>query len=174
MITIISGTNRPHSNTFKLASYYQQRLLEKGAAAHLLSLADLSADFISADMYSKAGNDAFRPYQDRITATEKFIFVIPEYNGSFPGILKTFVDACKFPDSFFNKKAALVGLSSGKYGNVRGVDHFTGVCHYVRLHVLPLRIHIPHIFNEFDAEGNLYKEDTVRFTNEQIAEFIRF
>jgi len=40
--------------------------------------------------------------------------------------------------------------------------------------VLPLRIHIPHIFNEFDAEGNLYKEDTVRFTNEQIAEFIRF
>ncbi|SEK31698.1 NADPH-dependent FMN reductase [Parapedobacter koreensis] len=173
MITIISGTNRPHSNTFKLSSYYQHQLLKKGVPAHILSLTDLSVDFISADMY-KTRSDAFLPYQERINATEKFIFVIPEYNGSFPGILKTFVDACKFPDSFFNKKAALVGLSSGKYGNIRGVDHFTGVCHYVRLHVLPLRIHIPHIFNEFDTEGNLYKEDTVRFTNEQIEEFIRF
>lgn len=173
MITIVSGTNRPNSNTFKLASYYQHRLTEKGVAAHMLALADLQANFISADMYGKC-SDAFRPIQDRITATEKFIFIIPEYNGSFPGILKTFVDACKFPDSFFNKKAALVGLSSGKYGNVRGVDHFTGVCHYVRLHVLPLRIHIPHIFTEFNSEHKLYKEDTLRFTDEQIEEFIRF
>lgn len=173
MITIISGTNRPYSNTLKLSTYYHRQLMARGVASHILSLADLSADFISADMY-KSRSQAFQPHQDRIVATEKFIFVIPEYNGSFPGILKTFVDACKFPDSFFNKKAALVGLSSGKYGNIRGVDHFTGVCHYVRLHVLPLRIHIPHIFQELDAEGNLHKEDTVRFTGEQLEEFIRF
>lgn len=103
MITIISGTNRPHSNTFKLASYYQQKLTDRSVDAHILSLADLSADFITADMY-KSRSPAFQPYQDRITATEKFIFIIPEYNGSFPGILKTFVDACQFPNSFFNKK----------------------------------------------------------------------
>lgn len=173
MITIISGTNRPNSNTLILSRYYQRKLKEKGVSATILSLADLSGDFISADMY-KTHSEGFEPYQERILATEKFIFMIPEYNGSFPGILKTFVDACKFPDSFFNKKAALVGLSSGKYGNVRGVDHFTGVCHYVRLNVLPLRIHIPYIFSELDAGGNLYKEDTVRFTTEQIEEFIRF
>ena len=173
MITIVSGTNRLHSNTFKLASDYQRKLKEKGIGAHVLPLAELPINFISADMYGKC-SDSFIPIQERISATEKFIFVIPEYNGSYPGILKTFVDACKFPDSFFDKKAALVGLSSGKYGNVRGIDHFTGVCHYVRLNVLPLRIHIPHIFNEFDEEGNIYKEDTLRFTNEQIEEFIRF
>ena len=173
MITIISGTNRPHSNTFKLATYYRQKLAERGEASDILSLADLPSDFITSDMY-KSRSAAFQPFQERVTATEKFIFIIAEYNGSFPGILKTFVDACQFPDSFFNKKAALVGLSSGKYGNIRGVDHFTGVCHYVRLNVLPLRIHIPHIFQELNSEGNLYKEDTLRFTNEQIDEFVRF
>ena len=173
MITIVSGTNRPNSNTFKLASYYQHRLTEKNIAAEILSLVDLQPGFISAEMYGKC-NEAFRPMQERVTAAQKFIFIIPEYNGSFPGILKTFVDACKFPDSFFNKKAALVGLSSGKYGNIRGVDHFTGVCHYLRLHVLPLRIHIPHIFTEFDSENKLHKEDTIRFTDEQINEFIAF
>jgi len=174
MVTIISGTNRPHSRTLQVAHYYQKKLLENGLSANLLSLADLSFDFISEGMYTKTGSEAFKPYQDQISATEKFLFVIPEYNGSFPGILKTFVDACRFPDSFLNKKAALVGLSGGRYGNVRGLDHFAGVCHYLRVHVLPLRIHIPHIFSELDADGNLFKEDTVRFTNEQIAEFILF
>jgi NAD(P)H-dependent FMN reductase len=100
--------------------------------------------------------------------------VVPEYNGSFPGVLKVFIDACKFPDSFFGKKAALVGLSSGKYGNIRGIDHLTGICHYINLHVLPMRLHIPAIDKEFDDQNDLFKADTVKFTDEQIARFIAF
>lgn len=173
MVTIISGTNRPNSNTYKLSVYYQRQLCDRGISADILSLADLPDNFITADMYGKR-SEAFIPIQERIIMTQKFVFVIPEYNGSFPGILKTFVDACQFPDSFFGKKAALLGLSSGKYGNIRGLDHFTGVCHYIRLHVLPLRIHIPFIKQELDEEGNLFKPDTVKFTTEQIEEFIRF
>ncbi len=173
MITIISGTNRPNSNSEKLAGYYRNRLIEKGAATRILRLTELPENFITADMFGKR-SPAFAPFQNIVSETEKFVFIIPEYNGSFPGILKTFVDACKYPDSFFNKKAALVGHSTGKYGNIRGVDHFTGVCHYMRLHVLPLRIHIPNIVQEFDGEGRLFREDTVRFTDEQMDGFIRF
>lgn len=173
MITIISGTNRPHSNSERLAVYYHNRLKENGAASCILRLTDLPDNFIKADMFGKR-SPAFTPIQQMVSETEKFVFIIPEYNGSFPGILKTFVDACKFPDSFFNKKAALVGHSTGKYGNIRGVDHFTGVCNYLRLHVLPLRIHIPQIVQEFDENDRLYREDTLRFTDEQIDELIRF
>ena len=99
---------------------------------------------------------------------------MPEYNGSFPGVLKVFIDACDFPGSFYEKKAALVGLSSGKYGNIRGIEHFNGVCGYVHLHVMPLRIHISSIRQELDAEGNLFLPDTVKFTNEQMDKFILF
>ena len=109
-----------------------------------------------------------------MTQTQKFLFVIPEYNGSFPGVLKVFIDACSFPESFYDKKVALVGLSSGKYGNIRGLDHFTGVCHYVHLNMLPLKIHIPAIRTELDEQGNLFKEDTLKFTDEQIDKFIVF
>lgn len=173
MITIIAGTNRPNSNSLKLAKYYQRQLLARDVAADIFSLCDLPENFITADMYGKR-SEAFEPIQTRVSSTEKFVFVIPEYNGSFPGILKTFVDACQFPDSFFEKKAALVGHSTGKYGNIRGIDHFTGVCHYVRLHVLPLRIHIPNIRQELNEHDDLFQQDTVRFTNEQIESFIRF
>ncbi|HZH54051.1 MAG TPA: NAD(P)H-dependent oxidoreductase [Sphingobacteriaceae bacterium] len=173
MITIISGTNRPNSNSLKLAAYYRKRFAEKGAAAQILSLTDLPSDFITADMFGQR-SPAFAPFQEMVTQTEKFVFIIPEYNGSFPGVLKTFVDACKFPDSFYKKKAALVGHSTGKYGNIRGVEHFTGVCNYIRLHVLPLKIHIPHIVQELDKAGQIFQADTLRFTDEQITEFIQF
>lgn len=173
MVTIIASTNRPNSSTLKLAQYYQKKLSEKGLTTHLLSLMQLPATIISTDLYGKRSPE-FQEIQDIVTATDKFLFVIPEYNGSFPGVLKTFIDACDFPNSFYEKKAALVGLSSGKYGNIRGIDHFNGVCGYIHLHVMPLRIHIAAIKTEFDADGNLYLPDTVKFTDEQMDKFIKF
>jgi len=173
MITIIAATNRPNSNTLKVAKYYQQQLKQKGVESNLFSLEHLPVDVLNTDMFGKRST-AFQKIQDLISNTDKFLFVMPEYNGSYPGVLKVLIDACNFPDSFYDKKTALVGLSSGKYGNIRGVDHFTGVCHYIHLHILPLRIHIPNIKTELDPDGNLIKEDTVKFTNEQIEKFIKF
>jgi len=173
MITIIASTNRHGSSTLKLAQYYHKKLVEKGVEAKLLSLTQLPDNIIATDMYGQRSPE-FQLIQDIVTETEKFLFVIPEYNGSFPGVLKVFIDACAFPESFYDKKAALVGVSSGKYGNIRGVDHFTGVCNYMHMHVLPLKIHIPSIHKELNAEGDLHLTDTVKFTNEQIEKFIAF
>ncbi|WP_316827075.1 NAD(P)H-dependent oxidoreductase [Pedobacter miscanthi] len=173
MITIIAATNRPNSNTLKVAKYYQRQLKEKGVDTHLFSLEHLPIDVLNTDMYGKR-SEAFQEIQNMINETEKFLFIMPEYNGSYPGVLKVLIDACNFPDSFYDKKAALVGISSGKYGNIRGVDHFTGVCHYIHLNILPLRLHIPNIKTELDAEGNFNHSDTIKFTNEQIEKFINF
>jgi chromate reductase len=173
MITIISSTNRPGSNTFKVAKYYQKKLTEKGAEAGLLSLMDLPDTLIASDLYGKRSAE-FEKIQQIITHTDKFLFIIPEYNGSYPGVLKVFIDACSFPESFYEKKAALVGVSAGKYGNIRGIDHFTGVCHYINLHIMPLKLHISNVKTELDENNNLFKEDTVKFVNEQIDKFITF
>ncbi|RZM30484.1 MAG: NADPH-dependent oxidoreductase [Pedobacter sp.] len=173
MITIISGTNRANSNTLKVAKYYQKTLAAKGVTANILSMDSLPATLIASDLYGKRSAE-FTAIQELVTATTKFLFVIPEYNGSFPGVLKTFIDACDFPDSFYDKKAALTGVSSGKYGNIRGIDHFSGICSYLHLNVLPLRLHIPAIKTEFDEQGDFFKEDTLKFTNDQIEKFIAF
>ena len=173
MISIISGTNRPNSNTLKVAEYYLRTLQSKGQEARIFDLQDLPAGIIQTDLYGKR-SEAFLPIQKMITETSKFLFIIPEYNGSFPGVLKTLVDACDFPDSFYNKKAALTGISSGKYGNIRGIDHFSGICSYLHLNVLPLRLHIPAIKTEFDENGDFFKADTLKFTTDQIEKFIAF
>ncbi|WP_442588854.1 NADPH-dependent FMN reductase [Pedobacter sp. AW31-3R] len=173
MVTIISGTNRPNSNTLKVAKYYQDNLAVKGLHTHLLDLRNLPADLIVSDLYGKRSAQ-FTAIQEMVSQTTKFLFIIPEYNGSFPGVLKTFIDACGFPGSFYEKKACLVGLSSGKYGNIRGVEHFGGVCAYLHLHVMPLRLHIPDIRSELNEQHHFYKEDTLKFTSEQMDKFIVF
>ena len=173
MVTIISGTNRPGSNTLKVAKYYQDALAKKGQEANILGLADLPDNFIVSDMYGKRTPE-FKKILDVVAASKKFVFIIPEYNGSFPGVLKAFIDACDFPESFYDKKACLVGISGGRYGNIRGIEHFGGVCGYLNLHVLPFRMHIPAIKSELDQDNAFFKEDTLKFIGEQIDKFIAY
>ena len=173
MITIIAGTNRPNSNTLKVAQFYQNQLAEKGLKTELLDLQDLPETLIGTDLYGKR-SEGFSKIQDLVIKTNKFLFVIPEYNGSFPGVLKTFIDACSFPESFYDKKACLVGISSGKYGNIRGIEHFNGVCAYLHLNVMPLRLHIADIKTELDENAQLTKEDTLKFVHQQMDKFVAY
>ncbi|ADY50839.1 NADPH-dependent FMN reductase [Pseudopedobacter saltans DSM 12145] len=170
---IVSGTNRLNSNTLKVSKYYQKILTEKNYESEILSLTDLPENLAATDLYGKR-SEAFTKILQKVNEAEKFLFVIPEYNGSFPGILKLFIDACDFPASFYDKKAALVGLSSGKYGNIRGIDHFTGVCNYVHLNVMPLKIHLTYINKDLNDLGNFINEDTIKFVNQQIDKFIKY
>jgi len=174
MTTIIASTNRPESYTLKVAEHYKKSLENLGVYAEILSLGNLPEKIIHPAMYENQKIESWQPIQNLITATQKFIFIIPEYNGSFPGILKVFIDACEFPKSFSGKKAALVGISTGKYGNIRGVDHITGICHYMNLDVMPLKLHIPQIHKEFNENKELFKEDTLRFTQQQVERFVKF
>ncbi|MFN0254839.1 NADPH-dependent FMN reductase [Pedobacter ureilyticus] len=173
MITIIAGTNRPNSNTLKVAKYYQNQLAEKGLQTKLFDLQDLPSNFVADNLYGKK-TEAFDKIQELITNTSKFLFIIPEYNGSYPGVLKTLIDACAFPESFYDKKACLVGISSGKYGNIRGIEHFNGVCAYLHLHVMPLRLHIPNIKQELNENGEFFMQDTLKFTNQQMDKFVAY
>ncbi len=173
MNLIISGTNRKHSNSLKVAKFYQKELMKRGEEFEILSLEDLPSDIIVTDLYGKR-SEAFAEIQEKVSAAKVFVFIIPEYNGSYPGVLKVFIDACAFPASFYHKKAALVGVATGKYGNVRGVDHFTGVCNYLRMHVLPLKIHIPLIQTELNTEEEFHAPLSLKFILEQIDEIARY
>ena len=41
---------------------------------------------------------------------------MPQYNGSFPGVFKAFIDGYAYPNVFKGDKAALVGVSKGFRG----------------------------------------------------------
>lgn len=137
MIKIIVSTNRKNAVSATIAGQYQAILKELGAESEIINLSDLPDDFVFSALYEKKGrNKAYNIIHDRVKAGNKFVFVVPEYNGSFPGILKSFIDGMTYPNSFNNKKCALVGLSSGVGGGGIAMSHLTDIFHYLGMHVL--------------------------------------
>jgi|SRR3954470_585120 len=173
MTTIISATNRPNSNTSKIASAYAQLMEKQGVAAKVFSLEQLSPDMHFIDLYGKHSEKFQQLLQEYIIPAEKFVFIVPEYNGSFPGILKLFIDAIH-PDVNRGKKAALVGVSSGRAGNLRGLDHLTSVLHYLGIYVHPNKLPISSVLSVLNEQGKLTDEMTVKVLEKQIGEFLKW
>jgi chromate reductase len=140
MICIISGTNRKNSNSIIVARHYQALLNRNNTPNTIVDLADLPADFIVSALYENTGkNEEFNRLQEIINQADKIVFIVPEYNGSLPGILKTFIDGLDYPGGLRDKKAALVGLSSGMQGGVLAVSHLTDILNYLGTTVLALK-----------------------------------
>jgi NAD(P)H-dependent FMN reductase len=152
-ITIIIGTNREPSNSRAIAAIYHDMLTAKGAAAQIIDLADLPDDFVFSALYKNNGkNEAFNRFRQQMKDSAKFVFLVPEYNGSFPGVLKAFIDGMEYPVTFRNKKAALVGLSSGPQGGGLGLSHLTDVLNYCGTHVLAFKAKMPFIEKHLDEK----------------------
>jgi len=140
MIKIIVGTNRRNSVSEKIALIYQDLLGKMGTSSEILLLEDLPHDFIFSALYHNNGkNEGYNEFHQKVKEGTKFVFIVPEYNGSFPGILKGFIDGMTYPNSFRNKKCALVGISSGIGGGGIALSHLTDIFHYVGMHVLALK-----------------------------------
>ena len=172
MITIISATNRPNSNSLKIAKNYAQLVEKQGVNPKLFSLESLPNDFIISDLYGKRSENFQQLLDEYIIPSKKFVFIVPEYNGSFPGILKTFIDAIH-PDINRGKMVALVGVASGRAGNVRGLDHLTGVLHYLGMHILPQKQPISSVLTLLYDDGTLKDENTIKVLEKQIESLLK-
>ncbi len=175
MITILSGTNRKGNMSNRVAAVYARLLKEKGVAHHLLSLEDLPEDFLRASLFhDTAKAPDFEALQEKyLVPAQKFIFVMPEYNGSIPGILKLLIDSVDIKRVFYHKKAMLTGLSSGRAGNLRGLDHLTNILNFLKVSVYHNKLPISRINEELDERG--FKEALTRkVVEDQLAGFLDF
>ncbi len=164
MITIISGTNRKYSNTYKIAQEYQLMLQEKGHTAGIFSLEDADVFNYSAD-FEKLENEILIP-------TSHFIIISPEYNGSFPGVLKLLFDNSRSHEMWYHKKALLTGVATGRAGNLRGMDHLADVLNYLKITVHPNKLPISAVNNIIGADGKIKDTLTLNAINQQLDEFI--
>ncbi|WP_084299369.1 NADPH-dependent FMN reductase [Dyadobacter tibetensis] len=161
-IVLIVGTNRPSSMSAKIAGYYQKVLTSLGQPSIILDLINLPHDFTVSALYENTGkNETFNGLRSLLEETNRFVFIVPEYNGSYPGVLKAFIDGLPYPNSFNNKKAALVGLSSNAQGATIALSHLNDVFSYLGMNTLALRVKLAQIrmhFDGADITNPLYKE----------------
>ncbi|HMT30791.1 MAG TPA: NAD(P)H-dependent oxidoreductase, partial [Bacteroidia bacterium] len=142
MITIISGTNKADSLTRVISSIYYNRLRSLDSRTRFLSLEDINYNFITGTMYHKHESGIERLQEQIFNPSKKFVFVVPEYNGSIPGVLKLLIDALDVRPAFSGKKAALTGIATGRAGNLRGLDHMSSILQRMHVtgmpHMLPI------------------------------------
>lgn len=178
MITIIVGTNRKKSEAKNFGKKYYELLKSVNQNVNFLHLKDVDTSIYNPDMYDESlHQDLLKIQDDWLIPTNKFIFVIPEYNGGMPGALKMFIDAVsirKRPETFDGKKAAIVGVSSGRAGNLRGMEHLTGVLNYLGTTVLPNRQPYSSIHKLLDKQGNITDEPTIEVIKKHVEQIIIF
>jgi NAD(P)H-dependent FMN reductase len=164
--TIISGTNRKGSNTLKIAMQYKQMLESRGVEAQLVSLEDF-------DLNSKS-SQLQKVEEDVLIPTDKFLIVMPEYNGSYPGSLKTIIDMTDIRKVWWGKKALLTGVSTGRAGNLRGMDHLTGALNYLKVTVHHNKLPISSVDKLLSHGGVIHDGPTITAMQHQVEEFMAF
>ena len=172
-ILIISGTNRPGANALRVARIIQSHYAAANEPAEIFSLADLPPEVFNPSSYATKP-PAFLPIQQRVLSAAGLHVVTPEYNGSFPGVLKYFIDMLKFPESFERKPVAFVGEAAGLWGGLRSVEQLQHIFGYRNAFVFPDRVFIPGIAQKIDADGKLTDPAIEQRLATQAAGFAKF
>jgi len=157
MILIIGATNRANSMTSKVAQKCIQ--IVKTLVVEEVQFLDLSkvSDFgLSPEMYSSEtqSKELAKIQDELLKKAEKWVIVLPEYNGGIPGIFKLFIDALSIRDkdeTFKGRSAALIGVAAGRAGNLRGLDYMTNCLHYLGMNVNSEKLPISSIGSVYES-----------------------
>src|SRR5699024_8998755 len=133
-LSIVSGTDRPGSNALRVSEYLKRKYEQKGVSAAVTDLQNFPLNQVKGGKYGRELPEVDR-FVARVTQKDGIVIISPEYNGSFPGILKLFLDYFPYPGSMYKRPVALVGESEGSFGALRAIEQLQQVMGYYNAHV---------------------------------------
>jgi NAD(P)H-dependent FMN reductase len=145
-ISIIVGSTREGRFSEKVAHWISSELsAREGVQVKMLDLRDFPMPFF--DQPAPPGMPGRAPYEHpvvqkwtaAIAASDSFVFVTPEYNHSYPAVLKNAID---WAYQEWNRKAAAF-VSYGGVGGARAVEHLRGVAIALELACANKGVHLP-------------------------------
>lgn len=174
MIAVISGTNRAGNNSIKVAKHCVGLLQELGEEVELLDLQTLPEAVFQPEIYKEKPDALVAGFTDKVLAADGLLVIVPEYNGSYPGILKFFIDLLPFPESFECRPVAFIGLAAGYYGGLRAVEQLQMVFAYRNAYLFNRRVFIPAVYKVFGEDGTITDEDLKKRLGTQAEKFLGF
>ncbi|MCB1883954.1 MAG: NAD(P)H-dependent oxidoreductase [Geminicoccaceae bacterium] len=145
-ILVFAGSRRRASLNRRLARASVPLLEEAGAIVTQADLADYPMPIYDGDAERAEGlPEGARRLKRLMAGHDGFLIASPEYNGSFPPLLKNVLDWCsrREPDdpvpkvAYAGKTAALVAASAGRFGGLRGLIHLRPLLANLGLLVVP-------------------------------------
>ena len=173
MMTLVVGTNRPGSNTRKVAKQVEEIYAELKVPLRVLDLAQMPQEIFSPSSYAEKPK-SFQPFSDGVLQSSGLHVVTPEYNGSVPGVLKYFIDMLKFPESFERRPVCFTGVAAGIWGALRPVEQLQAIFGYRNAYIYPERVFMPQINNLLDDQGRIKDAEILKRLKAQAEGFVGF
>lgn len=173
MISVIVGTNRPNSVSRGIGKTLAGMYRRLGKTVNVIDLIDMPLEMASPASYANKP-ETFTPIAQQVLESEGLVVIAGEYNGSYPGILKLFIDHLPFPAAFDRRPVSFVGLSGGASGGVRGVEHLQQVFGYRNALIFPERVFIPRASDAVGNDGTLLDDELLNRLERQAAGFVQF
>lgn len=173
-IVVIPGTNREGSLSHRLAALVAEDYTALGHEVDLLDLREMGGEFLESAAYARPGPKIGKMI-DRFLVADGVVFIVPEYNGSYPGVLKLFLDMLPDPAGFAERPICLIGLAAGRFQSLRAVEHLQSVASYRNAYVYPRRIFIGDSYKQFHPERRELLDEELRTRlTEQASGFCAF
>ena len=166
IIPVILGTTRKGRISAHVARFVHGELKKRdGVETELIDIAELPMPV------DGAGEDIKDPaFSEKMNRADALVIVAPEYNHSFPGLLKHVLDTCL--QEYIHKAAGIVGVAAGPFGGSRVIENFLPVLRELGLMTIFTDVNFGSVNKVFDESGKLLDQAFVRRTANFLDELI--
>ena len=170
-ITIISGSPRGNSLTYRMALHLENRLCQKKECeVNIIDLREVEFPQLQKVFTSvEATPDEYKSVAKIMFNTDAFILVTPEYNGSYSAPMKNLLD--HFPKQH-RKVFGIVTASTGMLGGVRAALQLQELIFALFGIGSPYMLVTPQVDKKFDVDGTLLDEKFKKSVDVFVNEFI--
>lgn len=165
-ILIFAGSTRQDSYNRKLAKAAAEIATGQGAQATLLELADYDIPLYNADLEARGTPPDVIRFKQALHSHAAWIICCPEYNGSYPALLKNALDWASSPvkgdpvwgDGVLPFRGKVVGMCSaspGGLGGLRAQSHLAPLLLNLECWLAPRSHAVSRAADAFDAQGQL-------------------
>ncbi len=152
-IPVILGTTRRGRMSAHVARFVTRELSKRpGVVTELIDIAEMPLPT------DGAGDEIKDPaFSQKMENADGLVIVAPEYNHSFPGLLKHVLDTCL--EEYIHKAAGIVGVASGPFGGTRVIENLLPVLRELGLMTTFTDLNFSKVGKEFDEDGKLFNEE---------------
>ena len=165
-VLVILGTVRKGRHSVHAARLVLEQL--QGRAEIVTELIDIAQLPIRVDDAGESIKDA--GISEKLMLADALVIVSPEYNHSFPGLLKHFLDG--YLKEYIHKAAGVVGVSAGAFGGTRGIQDLLPVLRELGLVTIFWDVNVRNVGQTFDASGRLLDQTLLTHINKFLDELI--
>ena len=160
-----AGSHRKGSHNVKLIHAAAEVARAQGAQVEVVDLGALPMPIFDEDLEAEGTPANATAFKEKLKAADGFLISTPEYNSSYPALLKNVIDWASRPAegeamlaAFKGKACGLFAASPGGLGGIRVLPQLRNLLANIGVHVVPTQFGLGKAHDAFDEAGKLKEE----------------